>query len=336
MRAWRFHEYGEPADVLILEDVPPPRPRPSQVVIRVHAAPVNFADAVVIRGEYQTRPVLPAVPGMEVCGVVMEVGSRVSHSLLGTRVIGMPAAGHGSYAEYTVLDATDVLPAPEVLDDACAASLFIAYQTSFFGLHRRGRLLPGETLLVHAAAGGVGSAAVQLGRAAGARVIGVVGGPAKARFAIDAGCDVVVDRQAQDIVAAVMEATDGRGADVVYDPVGGEAFTASTRFVAWEGRIVVVGFASGIMARARTEHLMVKNYSIMGLHWGRYRIMDPSAVRSVHHELSRLAATGQVSPMVSQRPSFELVPQSITAVATGATTGRVVVTVSACRDDLCP
>lgn len=328
MRAWRFHEHGEPADVLVLDDVPIPRPEASQVVVRVRAAPVNFADTVVIRGEYQSRPVLPAIPGMEVCGVVVDIGSGVPHGLLGTRVVGIPATGHGAYADYTVIEAADLFPATEALDDASAASLLIAYQTSWFGLHRRGRLLPGETLLVHAAAGGVGSAAVQLGLAAGARVIGVVGGPVKARFASDAGCHVVIDRQAQDVVAAVKEATGGHGADLVYDPVGGEAFTASTRCVAWEGRIIVVGFASGTMARVRTEHVMVKNYSVLGLHWGRYRVMEPLAVRRAHDELSRLATRGKVSPVVSGHPSFEAVPQSITAVATGATTGRLVVTVS--------
>ncbi|MCG6499989.1 zinc-binding dehydrogenase, partial [Kitasatospora sp. A2-31] len=209
--------------------------------------------------------------------------------------------------------------------DAEAAALHIGHQTAWFALHRRAALRPGETLLVHAAAGGVGSAAVQLGRAAGARVIAVVGGPAKAAVAKELGADLVVDRSAGDFVAAVKEATGGRGADVVFDPVGGAAFTGSTKCVAFEGRIVVVGFASGGIPAPPLNHALVKNYSLLGLHWGLYGTHDPQAVRAAHEQLTELAAAGVVRPLVTARLPLTGAADAVQQVADGLTTGRVVV-----------
>lgn len=326
MRAWRFDRLGEPRDVLHLDDIAVPEPGSGEVLVRVRAATVNFADTLVVRGVYQVQPPLPATPGMELCGEVLEVGQDVPTAIeLGSRVIGIPAAGHGAFSEYTVLRSPDVLPAPDQLDDAEASALMIAYQTGWFGLHRRARLEAGETLLVHAAAGGVGSAAVQLGVAAGATVIGVVGGPDKVAGARDAGCSLVIDRSVTDVVGAVKAATGGRGADVVYDPVGGDAFVASTKCIAFEGRIVIVGFASGDVPRARTEHALVKNYSVVGLHWGLYRSLRPDAVRAAHDELCRLVSEGALRPWVTRRAAFEDVPEAMEDVAGGKTEGRVVV-----------
>jgi NADPH2:quinone reductase len=243
----------------------------------------------------------------------------------GRRVIANPALPYGGFAEYAVADAAALLPAPEALDDAEAAALHIGYQTGWFGLHRRARLEAGETLLVHAAAGGVGSAAVQLGKAAGATVIGVVGGADKAVVARGLGCDVVVDRRAEDVVAAVKEATGGRGADVVYDPVGGDAYTQSARLVAFEGRIVVVGFASGTIPSPGLNHALVKNYSIMGLHWGLYNTKDPKLVLRCHEQLTELAARGAIKPLVSARVPLAGAADAVQRVADGVTTGRVAV-----------
>ncbi|MEU1026266.1 zinc-binding dehydrogenase, partial [Streptomyces sp. NPDC005904] len=215
--------------------------------------------------------------------------------------------------------------APDALDDAVAAALHIGYQTGWFGLHRRARLEEGETLLVHAAAGGVGSAAVQLGKAAGAKVIGVVGGADKVRVARDLGCDVVLDRRADDIVAGVKEATGGRGADVIYDPVGGDAYTKSAKCVAFEGRIVVVGFASGTIPSPALNHALVKNYAIMGLHWGLYNTKDPRSIARCHQELTELAAKGAIRPLVSERVPMSGAAAAVQRVADGLTTGRVTV-----------
>jgi len=231
LRAWQVTTHGEPADVLRAAEVPTPAPWAGQVLVRVRAAALNFPDVLMCRGQYQIQPPLPYTPGVELCGEVVGTGARV---------VGSPVLPSGGLAEYALMEPDSVFPAPDSLDDAEAAGFLLAYQTGWFGLHRRARLQAGETLLVHAAAGGVGSAAVQLGKAAGAKVVAVVGGAAKAEAARALGADVVVNRLEQDFVAVVKEATGGRGADVVYDPVGGQAYQGSTKCVAFEGRIVVV------------------------------------------------------------------------------------------------
>ncbi|WP_406301696.1 NADPH:quinone oxidoreductase family protein [Streptomyces sp. NBC_00885] len=315
MQAWRVHRNGEPSEVMRLEEVERPTPGEGQLLLRVRAANINFPDALLCRGQYQVRPPLPFTPGVEICG----------ESEDGRLVIANPALPNGGFADYVVADAAAVLPAPDALDDAEAAALHIGYQTGWFGLHRRAHLLAGETLLVHAAAGGVGSAAVQLGKAAGARVIGVVGGADKARIARELGCDVVIDRREDDIVAAVKEATGGRGANVVYDPVGGDAYAKSAKCVAFEGRIVIVGFASGTIPSPALNHALVKNYSIVGLHWGLYNQMDPVAIRACHEELTKLAAQGVIKPLISGRVAMKDAADAVQRVADGATTGRLVV-----------
>ncbi|MFH8435619.1 NADPH:quinone oxidoreductase family protein [Streptomyces sp. NPDC018007] len=315
MQAWRVHRNGEPGEVMRLEETDRPTPGDGQVLVEVRAANVNFPDALLCRGQYQVRPPLPFTPGVEVCGVTED----------GRRVLATPALPHGGFADFVVADEAALLPAPDALDDAEAAALHIGYQTGWFGLHRRARLQPGETLLVHAAAGGVGSAAVQLGRAAGAKVIGVVGGPEKAAVARGLGCDVVVDRRSEDVVAAVKEATGGRGADVVYDPVGGDAYAQSAKCVAFEGRILVVGFASGAIPTPALNHALVKNYSVVGLHWGLYNAKDPAAVRACHEELTELADQGVVKPLVSERVPMAGAADAVQRVADGASTGRIVV-----------
>ncbi|MFI1096590.1 NADPH:quinone oxidoreductase family protein [Streptomyces sp. NPDC020917] len=326
MKAWRVHENGEPREVMRLDDIPTPEPGPGQVLLRVRAANVNFPDAMLCRGEYQVRPPLPFTPGVELCGEVAALGDGVTGLDTGTRVISPAALPGGAFAEYAVVPAAGVLPAPEALDDAEAAALHIGYQTGWFGLHRRAGLRPGETLLVHAAAGGVGSAAVQLGKAAGATVIGVVGGPEKAEAARELGADIVVDRHREDFVPVVKEATSGRGANVVYDPVGGEAYTRSTKCVAFEGRIVVVGFAGGTIPAPGLNHALVKNYSILGLHWGLYNSHDPVAVGHAHDELCRLAGEGLVRPLVSERVPFSGAAGAVQRVADGRSIGRLVLT----------
>ncbi|WP_327291839.1 NADPH:quinone oxidoreductase family protein [Streptomyces sp. NBC_01198] len=323
MKAWRVHHNGEPLEAMRLDEVPTPEPGPGEVLLRVRAAGVNFPDAMLCRGEYQIRPPLPFTPGVEMCGEIAALGSGVTGLAVGARVISPAALPGGAFAEYAVVPAAGVLPAPEALDDAEAAVLHIGYQTGWFGLHRRAALQPGETLLVHAAAGGVGSAAVQLGKAAGATVIGVVGGPEKAEAARGLGADLVVDRHAEDFVAVVKEATGGRGADVVYDPVGGDAYTRSTKCIAFEGRIVVVGFAGGTVPAPGLNHALVKNYAILGLHWGLYAAREPAAVRRAHDELTRLAAAGAVRPLVSARLPLTAAADAVTRVSAGLTTGRL-------------
>ncbi|WP_030664158.1 NADPH:quinone oxidoreductase family protein [Streptomyces cellulosae] len=315
MQAWQVHENGEPGEVMRLEEVARPTPGDGQVLLKVRAANINFPDALMARGHYQVRPPLPFTPGVEICGETED----------GRRVLANPALPYGGFAEYAVADLAALLPAPDSLDDAEAAALHIGYQTGWFGLHRRARLEAGETLLVHAAAGGVGSAAVELGKAAGARVIGVVGGADKAVVARELGCDVVIDRRSEDVIAAVKEATGGRGADVIYDPVGGDAYTQSTKVVAFEGRIVVVGFASGTIPSPSLNHALVKNYAILGLHWGLYNTKNPKLVQHCHEQLTELAARGAIKPLVSERVPLAGAADAVQRVADGVTTGRVAV-----------
>jgi NADPH2:quinone reductase len=326
MKAWQVYQLGEPRDALRLAEVPDPEPGPGQVLVRVLGAAANFPDVLMCRGSYQVRPPLPFTPGVELCGEVVTAGSGVTGIAVGDRVIGGPALPSGAYAELALMNAGAVLPAPEGLDDAEAAAFFITYQTGWFGLHRRARLAAGETLLVQAAAGGVGSGAVQLGKAAGARVIGVVGGERKAEVARALGADVVVDRHSQDFVQVVKEVTDGRGADVVYDSVGGEAYARSTKCIAFEGRILVVGFASGQIPSAPLNHALVKNYSIVGLHWGLYQTKEPQAIGECHRQLTKLVADGAIRPLVSERLGLDDVPAALDRLAHGDTVGRIVIT----------
>ncbi|UQA91702.1 NADPH:quinone oxidoreductase family protein [Streptomyces halobius] len=324
MKAWRVHENGEPRAVMRLEEVPDPQPGPGQLLLRVRAADVNFPDALLCRGQYQVRPPLPFTPGVEICGEVLAVGEDAAGET-GARVLAQPPLPDGGFAELVAVDAATVRPAPEALDDAEAAALHIGYQTGWFGLHRRARLQAGETLLVHAAAGGVGSAAVQLGKAAGARVIGVAGGADKVRIARELGCDVVLDRRTDDIIAGVKDATGGRGADVVYDPVGGDAYAKSVKCIAFEGRIIVVGFASGVVPTPALNHALVKNYAVLGLHWGLYNAQDPAAVDACHEELGKLAAQGVIKPLIGGRVPLDGAAEAVQRVADGTTTGRLVV-----------
>jgi NADPH2:quinone reductase len=318
------HELGQPRDVLRLAEVPDPEPGPGQVLVRVRGAAANFPDVLMCRGGYQVRPPLPFTPGIELCGEIAAVGREVTRWAVGDRVLGGPALPFGAYAELAVMNADTVFPAPEGLDDAEAAAFFITYQTGWFGLHRRARLAAGETLLVHAAAGGVGSGAVQLGKAAGARVIGVVGGERKAEVARALGADVVVDRLSQDFVEVVKEVTGGRGADVVYDPVGGETYTRSTKCIAFEGRILVIGFAGGEISSAMLNRVLLKNYSVVGLHWGLYQTKEPRAIRDCHVELRKLVADGLIRPLIGERLGLADVADGVQRLADGSTVGRMV------------
>jgi NADPH2:quinone reductase len=202
--------------------------------------------------------------------------------------------------------------------------LHVTYQTGYLALHRRAALRAGEALLVHAGAGGVGSAAIQLGRASGARVIATAGGPEKVEVCRDLGADVVIDYRAGDFVAAVKDATDGRGADVIYDSVGGDTFDRSRKCIAFEGRILVIGFAGGRIADAPTNHALIKNYAIVGVHWGLYNLYQPERIRDTHAELVRLHADGLIDPLVSRVVPMGEVPTALGRLANRGTWGKLV------------
>jgi NADPH:quinone reductase len=315
MRAWRVHELGDPSNVMSLDEIDQPTPGEGQVLVKVRAAALNFPDVLMAMGMYQEKPPLPYIPGVELCGEVVETGQRV---------IGSPSGGPGAFAEYALMDADAAWPAPEGLSDEKAASSFLTYQTGYVGLHRRANLQAGEWLLVHAGAGGVGTAAIQLGKAAGAKVIATAGGARKTEICTDLGADHVIDYTTEDFVPIVKEVTGGRGADVIYDPVGGDVFDKSRRCIAFEGRIVVVGFTSGRIPEAPANHLLVKNYSVVGLHWGLYRTMDPPRIGMVHEELVRLVDEGHVDPLVGEVLPLDQAPQALAKLADRSTVGKVV------------
>jgi NADPH:quinone reductase len=325
VKAWQVYRNAEPREALRLAQVERPEPGAGQLLVRVLASALNFPDVLLCLGQYQIKPPLPFTPGLELCGEVVALGEGAAGFAPGDRVVGNPVLPGGAFAEYALMQAGDTFPAPASLDDEAAACLHIAYQTAWFGLHRRAHIQPGETLLVHAGAGGVGSAAIQVGRAAGARVIAVVGGKSKAEVATELGADVVIDRREQDFVGAVKEATGGKGADVVFDPVGGAAYAGSAKCVAFEGRILVVGFAGGTVPAPPLNHALVKNYSILGLHWGLYRDKDPAAIVSAHAELTRLADSGAIAPLIGGHLAFDEVPDGLTRLGAGETVGRLVV-----------
>jgi NADPH2:quinone reductase len=322
VKAWKVTALGEPRDALSFQTVDDPVPGPGQVAVRVLAAAANFSDVLMCRGLYQVKPTLPFTPGVELCGEVAALGAGVRDLTIGDRVLGTSTTG--AFGEESLMDASSAFPAPPTLDDAEAAAFCIGYQTGWFGLHRRAGIREGDVLVVHAAAGGVGSAAVQLGKAAGATVVAVVGGNAKAAAARRLGADVVVDRLEQDFVAVVKDLTAGRGADVIYDPVGGETYRRSTKCIAFEGRIVVIGFAGGEIQSAPLNHPLVKNYSVVGLHWGLYQHQAPGLVRECHQALTELVADGTAVPTVGERIGVADVPVGLQRLADGLTTGRVV------------
>jgi NADPH2:quinone reductase len=325
MRAWQVHKLGDPQEALKLEEVEDPEPGPGEVVVEVEAAALNFFDILLCKGEYQERPETPFTPGGEVSGTISAVGEGVDLKE-GLRVIATPFPS-GGYAEKVAVPAENgVFPIPDDMTSEAAAAMHVAYQSAHFGLHRRANLKEGETVLVHAGAGGIGSAAIQLARAAGARVFSTAGGPEKVEVCEKLGAEVAVDYKEENFVDAVKEVTDGRGAEVIFDPVGGEVFDLSRRCVAFEGRIVIVGFTSGSIADVPTNHLLVKNYSVVGLHWGLYNKVAPELVVETHEALVELYQNDEIDPLIFKTVPFEEVPEALGLLGSRKTYGKLVTT----------
>ncbi len=323
MRAWQVHRHGSPHEALRLVEIPEPEPRPGEVRLRVLAAAVGAPDAFMCRATYALTPPLPFVPGQEVCGVVDAVGDGVAIAP-GTRLMGVTSFmdGRGGFAEKTIVPMPSAYRVPDAMSDADAAGFRIGYSTAWIGLVRRGQLAAGETLLVLGAAGGSGITAVQLGKALGARVIAVAAGDEKLAFCARLGADVCIDRTTADVPAAVLEATGGRGADVVYDPVGGEPAAAATRCIAPGGRLLAVGFASGSWVQINTAHAVRRNYSLVGVYASGYTREQNEAD---HEALLALHADGRLGGFVTTVPFAEL-PDAVEAVASARVIGKLAVT----------
>jgi len=323
MRAVLCREYG-PLEKLEVTDLPSPPLAPGAVRVAVHAAGINFADLLIVQGKYQEKPPLPFSPGFEIAGVVTELGPGVAGARLGERVLGIME--HGAYADEAVLPAERVIPIPDGMDFALAAGFPVAYGTSHGALDWRARLRAGESLLVLGAAGGVGLTAVEIGKAMGATVIAVAGGPEKLEIARRQGAHHLIDYAREDMRARIKEITGGRGVDVAYDPVGGDAFDQALRSIAWGGRIIVIGFAAGRIQQIPANIVLVKNCDVIGFFWGSYRRHRPALVRESLETLLRWFAQGKLKPHVSHRFDLAEAPRAMALLAERKATGKVVLT----------
>ena len=311
------------------EELAEGKPADGMVRIRLRASAINYFDSLMIAGQYQTKPDLPFVPGSEVSGEVISAPTG-SGFQAGDRVMALmdnQGLTRGGYAEVADAAPGSVAPMPAKMGFDEAAAFTLIFQTGWFGLHRRANLKAGETLLVHAGAGGVGSAAIQLGKAAGAIVIATAGSDEKVEVCRELGADHAINYKTQDFVEEVKKITGGRGADVVYDPVGGDVYDRSTKCIAFEGRIVIVGFTSGRIPQAATNHVLVKNYSVVGLHWGLYSKRAPELIPLATKALLELYDAGKIKPYVSTRLPLSEAPRALTSVAGGKSTGKVILTV---------
>jgi NADPH2:quinone reductase len=324
MRAWVVKQLGDPSEALHLEELPNPTPKAGEVLIRVEAAALNFFDILQCQGKYQQKPPLPFTPGAEISGTITAIGENATLKI-GQRVIATPPLPSGGFAEWVSVPEDHVYPISDSMSWNEAASMFITYQTAYYALHRCAKIQSGEVLLVHAGSGGVGSAAIQLGVAAGARVIATAGGPEKVRICKELGAEVAIDYLAENFVDIVNQVTEGRGANVIFDPVGGDTFDRSRKCIAFEGRLLVIGFAGGRIADAPTNHALVKNYSVVGVHWGLFRRLMPERVIEAHHDLMGLYERGVIRPVVYKEFPFEALPQALDLLATRKTWGKLVV-----------
>ncbi|MBS1874433.1 MAG: NADPH:quinone oxidoreductase family protein [Acidobacteria bacterium] len=324
MKVWQVNDWCEP-DGMKLGEVPLPEPGPGQIRIRNRAISVNFFDLLQIQGKYQVKPGFPFTPGAEVSGVVDAVDGAVTAFAKGDRVMAMTVGG--SYGEYSLADAYRAFPIPKGLSWNEAASMPIVYHTSWFALVKRAALRAGETLLVHAGASGVGMSAIQIGKALGAKVIATAGEPEKRRFARSQGADFVLDYHEPGWVDRVKELTERRGADVIYDPVGGDIFDLSTRCVAAEGRLLVIGFAGGRIPNIQVNRILLKNMSVVGVFWGDYANSRPWYIRETQNCLEALYTEGKIRPSVGSAYRLSEAPMAMRDIADRKVVGKAVLTV---------
>lgn len=321
MRSMVARAWCEPRDLELVE-LPDPEPGPDQVAVDVRAIGCNFFDILMVQGKYQIKPPFPFAPGAEVAGTIRARGAEAAGFAPGDRVLAL--TGWGGFSSVALAPASDVFRIPRSMSFDDGAAFGIVYQTSYFGLVHRANLRPGETLLVHAAAGGVGLAAVQIGRALGARVLATASSPAKREVALVNGAEAAFDYTSPDWVERVNEATAGRGAEVIYDPVGGDVFDLSTKCTAFGGRLLVVGFASGRIPTIAANRILLKNISIVGLHWGAYRKHDPARVPQAMTALFGMYERGAVRPVIGSIHPLSEAAQALEEIATRRSVGKVV------------
>lgn len=321
VRAIQIDRYCGPEDLRIVE-VAVRRPGPGEVRIKVHAAAVNFADSLMISNQYQHKPPLPIIPGMEAGGVVLEVGAGVTHLNVGDRVVGYNRFGY--FAEEATMPANLVFRMAEGMSFAEAAAFPISYGTAHVGLEKRARLKPGEVLLVTGAAGGVGIAAIEVGKAFGATVIAAASSTAKLDLAAKHGADHLINTSREDVVARIKALTGG--VDVAFDPVGGDAFRWAFKCINFEGRILIIGFAGGERQTVPCNHALVKNCDIIGFSWSFYRERQPEVDRRAYAELNRMYEAGQVRPPVTETHPLAEAGKALQRLVDRKAMGKVVLT----------
>lgn len=326
MKAILCKEYG-PAETLVIEDVPSPKMGDRGVKIRVKAAGLNFPDTLIIEGKYQLQPPMPFSPGGELAGEVIEVGDKVTRFKPGDRVAAL--TGFGAFAEEVVAPESNLLPVPDNMPDEKAAGFMMVYGTSYYALKQRANLQPGETLLVLGASGGVGLAAVELGKAMGAKVIAAASSSEKLRIAKDAGADELINYTDEPLKDAVKKLTKGKGVDVIYDPVGGDFTEQALRTMAWNGRHLIIGFAAGDIPKVPANLTLLKGCSVVGVFWGAFTRNEPEVSAQNMMELLQMYSEGKIDPKVSEVFDFEQYAEALGALTGRRATGKIVLRVGA-------
>ena len=325
MRALVCKEYG-PIESLVVEDLPSPVAGPGQVVIKVKAASVNFPDALIVQGKYQVRPSLPFTPGAELSGVIKALGAGVKHLTIGQSVIAF--SGIGAFAEEALVDISAVMPLDASIDPIVAAAVPMTYGTTYHALRDRAQLQSGETLLVLGAGGGIGIAAVELGKLLGATVIAAASSPEKLAVAKRCGADHLIDYQKDDLRARLKEITGGRGVDVVCDPVGGSYTEAALRSTAWRGRYLVIGFAAGDIPKIPVNLLLLKGCSLVGAFWDGFMKREPELGASELTQLLSWVHEGKLRPLITGTYTLANAREAIAAVFQRRATGKLLITMS--------
>lgn len=324
MKAVLCKAFG-PADTLVIEDTSSPHIKKNEVLLDVHAAGINFPDTLIIEGKYQFKPPFPFSPGGEASGVISAVGEKVSHLKVGDRV--MALTGWGSCAEQIAVPAYNILPMPDAMDFTTAAAFSMTYGTAMHALKQRGALQAGETLLVLGASGGVGLAAIEIGKAMGARVIAAASSAEKLEVARQAGADELINYQDEDIRERLKTLTKGQGVDVVIDPVGGDLFETVFRSIAWNGRMLVIGFASGTIPSLPANLPLLKGAAVIGVFWGSFAQRQPQDNVANFQQLFAWFAEGKLKPLVSQTFALEDAAQAINTLAARKAVGKLVIKV---------
>ena len=324
MRAILCKELG-PANTLVIDDIPSPEPGKGQVKVRVKAAGLNFPDTLIIEGKYQIKPELPFSPGGEMAGEVLAVGEGVQRFKPGQRVMGL--TGYGAFAEEILVPENQLIPVPDGMNDHTAAAFSMVYGTSYHALKQRANIQPGETLLVLGASGGVGLAAVELGKAMGATVIACASREEKLAVAKEAGADDLINYAEEDLKDALKQRYP-KGVDVIYDPVGDKFTEAAIRNMAWNGRLLIVGFAAGDIPKIPANLALLKGCSIVGVFWGAFTQKEPQTNIQNIMELMQLFNQGKINPRISQVFKFEDYEQALAALTSRTAKGKVVLDVA--------